>query len=115
MFAREYHIRARRSKLEGEQLDITFPRRGRPSRIRRLERAGQMRLQLHPSYSRTRKPDFVTSGVEKSEGNSPQSEGNSQLSINEVYDPDFAALLHGRPLSEDELAAEFHRLFPPEG
>jgi hypothetical protein len=55
MFAR-YHIRAnRRAKLQGQQLDITFPRRGRPSKFRRLERAGQMRLSLdgaiRPNYT----------------------------------------------------------------
>lgn len=57
MFNREYQVRANREgrrKLEGEQIDITFPRRGRPSRYRRLERAGQMRLGLigaiRPNY-----------------------------------------------------------------
>ncbi len=72
MLNREYHVRANRQgrRLEGQQLDISFPRRGRPSRFKRLERAGQMRLELLPINRRTRKPEFVTSPVEKSEGNS---------------------------------------------
>lgn len=107
MFNREYQVRAkRRGKLEGEQLDITFPRRGRPSRIRRLERAGQMRLGLTAGREWTKSEHAAKS--------SPPADPDHQLSIEEVYDPDFSALLHGRPLTEDELAAEFHRLFPPE-
>jgi hypothetical protein len=105
MFAREFHIRARRAarpKLHGEQLDITFPRRGRPSKFRRLERAGQMRLTL--TDSRTRKPEFVTSAAEKSEGNSQ--------SLTETLDAALQMTFPIGPLTDDEMTAEFERLFP---
>jgi hypothetical protein len=99
---REYQIRATRRarrKLQGEQLDITFPRRGRPSRFRRLERAGQMSLALRPpTNSRTRNPEFVTSPVENAE--SPEAALDYLFPIG--------------PMSEDQLAAEFDRLFPLE-
>jgi hypothetical protein len=93
------HQRIRRARLQGEQLDITFPRRGRPSRFRRLERAGQMRLGLQaPTHSRTRNPEFVTSAVENIE--SPEAALDYLFPVG--------------PMTEDQLAAEFDRLFPLE-
>jgi hypothetical protein len=90
------HQRIRRSKLQGEQLDITFPRRGRPSRFRRLERAGQMSLALHGQIS--------------------QSVQNRQIA--QISDSDVRSacdyLFPVGPMSEDQLAAEFDRLFPLE-
>ena len=108
MLNREYHVRANRQgrRLEGQQLDISFPRRGRPSRFKRLERAGQMRLELLPINRRTRKPEFVTSPVEKSEGNS--------RSLKETFESALDLCFPERALTELELTAEFERLFPPE-
>ena len=93
---RSYHIARRRSKLQGEQLDITFPRRGRPSRFRRLERAGQMRLNLAGGLNQTR--SVVTSPPEP-----------------ETLDDALQMTFPVRPYTEDELRAEFERLFPAEG
>ncbi len=103
MFAREYHIRANRqsrSRLEGEQLDISFPRRGRPSRFRRLERAGQLRLELHGQLKLT----IDGPKVRKSDGNSE--------SLKETFDTALDLTFPERPLTELELTAEFERLFP---
>jgi hypothetical protein len=88
------HQRIRRAKLQGEQLDIAFPRRGRLSRFRKLERAGQMRLGLHGQTKFTQS-EHVTS------------------SEPETIDQALDYLFPVRPLTEDELAAEFYRLFPP--
>jgi hypothetical protein len=96
LFAREYHIRAKRAarqKLQGEQLDITFPRRGRPSRIRRLERAGQMRLGLGAPPKNIR--------IVQSVQNEP-----------ETLDSALQMTFPVRPYTDDELMAEFERLFP---
>jgi hypothetical protein len=92
-FNRTYHVQARRSRLQGEQLDIAFPRRGRLSRFRKLERAGQMRLGLHGQTKFTQS-EHVTS------------------SEPETIDQALDYLFPVRPLTEDELAAEFYRLFP---
>jgi hypothetical protein len=98
MFAREYHIRAKRAgrrKLEGQQLDITFPRRGRPSKHRVLERCGQMQLAL-------------TIGVTKV-ANVPRAQAVEH--DKETLDDALQMTFPVRPMSEDELVAEFHRLF----
>src|SRR5438309_695240 len=87
------HQRIRRAKLQGEQLEITFPRRGRPSRFRRLERAGQMRLGLHGQTKFTQS-EHVTS------------------SEPETIDQALDYLFPVRPLTELELFEEFNRLFP---
>jgi hypothetical protein len=94
------HQRIRRAKLQGEQLDITFPRRGRPSRFRRLERAGQMRLGLdgHLTLTAETKP--------------PKRE--TKTAICESPDAALDYLFPVGPMSEDQLAAEFNRLFPLE-
>lgn len=90
------HQRIRRAKLQGEQLDITFPRRGRPSRFRRLERAGQMSLALHGQISQN-----------------VQNRPIAQISDSDVRSAcDY--LFPVGPMSEDQLAAEFDRLFPLE-
>jgi hypothetical protein len=93
------HQRIRRGKLQGEQLDITFPRRGRPSRFRRLERAGQMPLALDGQ---------ITQNV--------QNQQNRQIA--QISDSDVRSacdyLFPVGPMSEEQLAAEFNRLFPPE-
>jgi hypothetical protein len=96
MFNRSYQRGARRTPLQGEQLDIGFPRRGRTSRMRRLERAGQMRLLgLHGHASlATPAPSVATAEPETFE-----------TAVNYLFPL--------RPLTEDELAAEFDRLFPP--
>jgi hypothetical protein len=88
------HQRIRRAKLQGEQLDIAFPRRGRLSRFRKLERAGQMRLGLHGQTKFTQSEHATSSEPE---------------TIDQALDYLFPV----RPLTEDELAAEFYRLFPP--
>jgi hypothetical protein len=87
------HQRIRRAKLQGEQLDISFPRRGRLSRFRKLERAGQMRLGLHGQTKFTQSEHATSSEPE---------------TIDQALDYLFPV----RPLTEDELAAEFYRLFP---
>jgi hypothetical protein len=94
------HQRIRRAKLQGEQLDITFPRRGRPSRFRRLERAGQMRLELQRGTATSR-----ITVTRQTEQNACHKES-----------PDAALdyLFPVGPMSEDDLAAEFDRLFPLE-
>jgi hypothetical protein len=113
MFAREYHIRANRQgrrRLQGEQLDITFPRRGRPSKFRRLERAGQMRLQLHGKVQQT----AATSAPaieRKRTGNECDSECELKVTP-ETFDAALQMTFPVRPLTQDELAAEFERLFP---
>jgi len=108
MFAREYHIRAKRqgrAKLQGEQIDITFPRRGRPSKFRRLEKAGQMRLGLHGKVQQTAATS-ATCAINV----------NAQTETNACHAEDLDTALQMTfpvgPLSEIELAAEFERLFP---
>jgi hypothetical protein len=99
MFAREYHIRAKRAarrKLEGEQLDITFPRRGRPSRFRNLERAGQMRLTL--TIGATKVPNVPRA----------QAFEHDKETLDDALQMTFPV----RPLTDDEMTAEFERLFP---
>lgn len=81
-----------RIRLQGEQLDISFPRRGRPTRYRRLEGAGQMRLGLHGQINLT----VVATTIREPE------------TIEQAVD----YLFPERPLTEAELAAEFDRLFP---
>lgn len=95
-----FHQRIRRGKLQGEQLDITFPRRGRPSRFRRLERAGQMSLDLQRGTATSR-----ITVIRQTEPNACHEES-----------PDAALdyLFPVGPMSEDQLAAEFNRLFPLE-
>jgi hypothetical protein len=98
MLNREYQIRAtRRSrrKLQGEQLDITFPRRGRPSRFRRLERAGQMRLGLLP-------------------GRNVQHVQHVKDVLDESPEAALDYLFPVGPMSEDQLYEEFMRVFPVE-
>jgi hypothetical protein len=105
LFAREYHIRAKRAgrqKLQGQQLDISFPVRGRPKKQRVLERCGQMRLNLAGGLSQTQ---------------------SQQLTTNHPEPDDFDAALQMTfpirrelklPMTDDELMAEFERLFPRE-
>jgi hypothetical protein len=107
MFNREYQIRAKRqarAKLRGEQTEILFPRRGRPSRVRRLEKAGQMRLGLHGKVQQT----AATCAINVSEQTEP----------NACHAEDFEAALQMTfpvgPVGEDELEREFNRLFPLE-
>jgi hypothetical protein len=116
VFNRTYQQRARRSaRLQGEQLDISFPHRGRPSRIRVLERCGQLRLSLCDAGP-LKQAERQHTALPQRDNFDP----DRQLSIEEVYDPEFAAQLLGKPtpyippMTEDELAAEFDRLFPPE-
>ena len=94
VFNRTYQTRARRRALQGQQLDIYFPRRGRPSRKLRLERAGQLSLNLQPA----------TAKVEEIPTPRPKPETFEQAL--ELTFPE-------REAREDELAAEFDRLFPP--
>jgi hypothetical protein len=97
MFAREYHIRAKRAgrrKLEGEQLDITFPRRGRPSKHRVLERCGQMQLALCRYPKRPR----IVQNVQV-------------VQMSRDFDDALQMTFPIRPLTDDEMTAEFHRLF----
>jgi hypothetical protein len=106
LFGREYQIRARRSveggKLKGEQQRLAFPQRGRPSRFRVLERCGQMRLELTaPAKSRT--CAITASG--QTERNACQPED---------LDTALQMTFPVGPMTEDELTAEFHRLFPLE-
>jgi hypothetical protein len=96
------HQRIRRAKLQGEQLDITFPRRGRPSRFRRLERAGQMSLALE-APRKTHEPCAIhTDHV------------CTEIGTEESPDAALDYLFPVGPMSEDQLAAEFNRLFPLE-
>lgn len=97
------HQRIRRGKLQGEQLDITFPRRGRPSRFRRLERAGQMALALTAGKSANCTNHRITA-IEQTEQNACQESPDAALDY----------LFPVGPMSEDQLAAEFDRLFPLE-
>ena len=93
MFNRSYQTR--RARLQGQQLDISFPRRGRPTRIRVLERCGQLRLNLQPLTAKC---------VAKC--NTPhQIEG---------FDDALQMTFPVGPMTELELEAEFHRLFPAE-
>lgn len=92
MFNRTGKIRSTRARLQGEQLDITFPRRGRPSKFRRLERAGQMRLELQRPIS-------------------PLQRNNAMTPKSETIDTALDYLFPVRPMTDDELTAEFHRLF----
>ena len=94
MFNRTYQHGARRARLRGEQLDLGFPRRGRASRFRCLERAGQMRLGLHGQVNLLPVPPVAIAEPE---------------TIEEAIDYLFPI----RPMTEDELATEFDRLFPP--
>ena len=97
------HQRIRRPKLQGEQLDISFPRRGRPSRFRRLERAGQMRLGL-TAGKYTKCTNHRITEIDQTEQNACQESPEAALDY----------LFPIRPLTEDELFSEFNRLFPPE-
>jgi hypothetical protein len=109
MFNREYHVRANRegrAKLQGEQQRLAFPRRGRPSKFRRLERAGQMRLGLHG----------VTK-IETIHATKVQQTASSHAVESDAIDDIDSALqmtFPVGPLSELELEREFNRLFPPE-
>lgn len=47
-----------RQRLQGEQLGFRFPRRGRPTRIRVLERCGQLRLGFAGQIKLTR-PNYM--------------------------------------------------------
>lgn len=95
MFNRTYQIRARQSVLQGQQLDIGFPIRGRPTRRRTLEKCGQMRLNLQPAAAIDRKSVDHHSSRE------------------ETFDQALELTFPEREPPEDELAAEFDRLFPP--
>lgn len=86
----------RSAKLTGEQLKLCFPRRGRPTRRRQLERAGQMELPL--THSRTRKAVFVTTD------GTPES-----------FDDALQMTFPVAPSTEDELYNEFCGMFPEEG
>ena len=92
---RSYQPRCGARPLEGQQTDFTFPRRGRPSRKRRLERAGQLSLNLQPCAAR----------VEKISTPSPKLE---------TFDEALQMTFPERELTDEELFAEFNRLFPAE-
>jgi hypothetical protein len=98
MFNRSYQRAARRTPLQGEQIDIYFPRRGRTSRFRKLERAGQMRLNL----------------VRPAANSEPANSEHKKIVLAEPDTIEEAVdyLFPIRPMTEDELAAEFDRLFP---
>jgi hypothetical protein len=101
LFAREYHIRAKRAarqKLQGEQLDISFPVRGRPKKQRVLERCGQMRLNLLPPGNRVCGQQDL--GTERAATHSDDFDDALQMTF------------PVRPYTDDELMAEFERLFP---
>ena len=95
MFNKSYQIRARRRpRLDGEQLGIAFPRRGRPSRLRTLERSGQLRLNLCGKLEQTAAP-------------APPRE-----TAPETFDDVLQMAFPVRPPTEEELYEEFQRLFP---
>lgn len=99
MFNREYHVRANRrarAKLQGEQLELADPRRGRPTRIRVLERCGQLRLNLQPETAKLSKLRNLAIRQEDPE----------------AFDDALEMTFPTRPPSDDELYAEFCRLFP---
>jgi hypothetical protein len=89
------YSRARNGKLRGQQLDITFPRRGRPTKHRVLERCGQMTLILGPPPKNVR----IVQNVQEEP---------------ETLDDALQMCFPIGPLSEIELEAEFNRLFPPD-
>lgn len=99
-----------RQRLQGEQLDFRFPLRGRPTRIRVLERCGQMRLTLAPANSRTRKAEFVTSPVENSPGMS-EKRGVCENLQSETLDAALDLCFPPRELTEAEKIGELNRLF----
>lgn len=81
-------------KLRGEQLDIRFPIRGRPTRIRVLERAGQMRLNLQPATAKV-----ISHPV-------------SHKSDTETFDQALELTFPERQLTEEEMHHWFCRMFP---
>lgn len=95
---RTYQPRARRAKLQGEQIDIGFPRRGRTSRVRRLERAGQMRLGLTTIHATEPQQTVASSPVTDEKGEDIRAAVDYLFPVG--------------PMTEDELFAEFNRLFP---
>ena len=90
----------RLGRLKGEQIDFAWPRRGRPSKHRVLERGGQLQLEL--TAARALKQDV--SAIEKP---------TAQTTV-ETFDAALQMTFPVRPMTEDELAAEFNRLFPPQ-
>jgi hypothetical protein len=96
MFNRTGQLRSRKARLNGQQLDIAFPRRGRPSKFRRLERAGQMRLDLQRPTANTHAACAKhTADVHP-----------------ETMDSALDYLFPVGPMTDDELHAEFVRMFP---
>jgi hypothetical protein len=93
------YSRARNGKLRGQQLDITFPRRGRPTKHRVLERCGQLQLELQPARICSKSTDLC---------NKPPT------ACDESLDDALQMCFPIGPLSEIELEAEFNRLFPPD-
>ena len=86
--------RSHQQRLQGEQLDIRFPRRGRPTRIRVLERCGQLRLNLCGAAKTERVVHFV------------------QLVRNEEsLDAALDLCFPERELTEPERMRELNRLF----
>jgi len=100
LFNRTYQIRARRQKLQGEQLDITFPRRGRPTKHRVLERCGQLQLALNGQIKLT--PAAATEPAPTLARPAETLEDALQMTF------------PNQPLSEEQLWHEFLRLFPVE-
>lgn len=81
-------------KLRGEQLDFRFPIRGRPTRTRVLERAGQMRLDLQPSTAKV-----ISKPV-------------SHKSDTETFDEALELTFPERELDDTEMHQWFCRMFP---
>lgn len=104
MLNRSYQ-RARNGKLKGHQLDLVFPRRGRPSRHRALERCGQATLDFGGACLR-----LATQGTTTTPPIGPLQRNNA-----ETLDDALQTCFPIRPMTEDELEREFNRLFPPDG
>lgn len=90
---------ARGGRLQGEQLDIRFPKRGRPTKRCVLERCGQLQLKL--SATRETKPAVsVTKAIPD----------ETIFGWSETLDDALQMTFPLAPLSEQELYAEFCRM-----
>lgn len=81
------------ARLKGCQLDLVFPIRGRPTKRRALEKAGQMRIPF--------------AGVLRCSASA------KPMPAIETLDDALQATFPIRPFTDDEQLAEFERLFPP--
>ena len=118
------HQRVRRGKLQGEQQRLAFPRRGRPTKFRTLERCGQMRLNL--SEGRSRRDSGTSVRIGSGDSHLRQIAASDAVSASptnvmhrnpvekavEDFDSALQMTFPVRPMTEDELDAEFKRLFP---